>query len=95
MVACALESLAAPGDLWEISAIETLTSADDALLGGGLWRQVVGGDRIFATRDICFALERADQVVTLYARLVGRDDVHLCIDDGVAASDDGIHKDAG
>lgn len=34
-------------------------------------------------------------MVTLYARLVGRDDVHLCIDDGVAASDDGIHKDAG
>lgn len=34
VVACALESLASPGGLWEISAIETLTSADDALLGG-------------------------------------------------------------
>lgn len=33
VVACALESLASPGGLWEISAIETLTSADDALLG--------------------------------------------------------------
>ena len=90
-VADALESLAGPGDIWEVSAIETLTSADDVLLGD-LWRRVDAGDRVFATREICSALVRADQVVTLYARLIGKDNVHLYIDDGIAASDDGIKE---
>ncbi|HDS1511131.1 hypothetical protein I5U67_12390 [Stenotrophomonas maltophilia] len=90
-VAEALESFAGPEDIWEVSAIETLTSADDVLLGD-LWRRVVAGDRVFATREICSALARADQVVTLYARLIGNDNVHLYIDDGIAASDDGIQE---
>lgn len=91
-VAGALESLAGPGDLWEISAIETLTSADDVLLGD-VWKRVVAGGRVFATQDICSALARADQVVTLYARLIGKDSVYFCIDDAVAISDDRIQED--
>ncbi|MCR8714892.1 hypothetical protein [Stenotrophomonas indicatrix] len=90
-VASALESLAGPWDLWEISAIETLTSVDDVLLGD-VWKRVVAGDRVFATQDICSALARADQVVTLYARLIGKDGVYICIDDGVAVSDDRIQE---
>ncbi|MNI29987.1 hypothetical protein D3C73_838160 [compost metagenome] len=31
---------------------------------------------------------RVDQVVTLYARLIGEDSVYFCIDDGVAVPDD-------
>lgn len=74
-----------PERKWSVKGLETLSSKAEEKLGQ-LWRQVQSGETQLTTQQICEALQRADQVITLDICLVGDESRELLIEDGTLFS---------